>query len=216
MFQKAAHCDTQRAVNGVKFTLCGMTKERPALKIAIVGGAWTSKLAPYDDPSWKIWCMAWHRHQRADVLWEPHEQHMYEGPSPRPERQLWVEKPAPWEPEEVEFVVAPASRWPAFPGFNIVGLDSLLERMDRRVLDNSPAYALSYAISLRPKTIGLFGIHQRSEPEYLTERGGVLFHLGRAMGMGIEVVIPEQSPLLRSVWQAGRYGVTRKLDKVSK
>ena len=33
-------------------------QRRPLRRVAIVGGAWTRRLAPYDDPSWEIWAFS--------------------------------------------------------------------------------------------------------------------------------------------------------------
>lgn len=55
------------------------------------------------------------------------------------------------------------------------------------------ALALTEGVS----AIGLFGVNYSTESEYQRQRGSCEYWLGRASGMGVRVVLPEQCTLLR-------------------
>lgn len=64
--------------------------------------------------------------------------------------------------------------------------------------DSSPAWMLAHAILLGYKRIVIVGIHLASEMEYIRQKPNMCYLIGLARGKGIEVVVPDESPLLQS------------------
>jgi hypothetical protein len=62
-----------------------------------------------------------------------------------------------------------------------------------RYFTSGPCYALAMAIHLGYKRIEIYGIEMENNTEYIYQRDGIALWLGIAAGMGIEVIIPEQS-----------------------
>jgi len=74
----------------------------------------------------------------------------------------------------------------------------LLEFADARgYFANHVAWMIALALTEGVSTIGLFGINYSSESEYMRQRGCCEYWLGRAAGLGVHVVLPEQCTLLR-------------------
>ena len=64
--------------------------------------------------------------------------------------------------------------------------------------DSTPAWILAHAITLGFKEIHIYGIHLATEWEYLKQKPNMAFLIGVAVGAGVKVVVPAESPLLRS------------------
>ena len=64
--------------------------------------------------------------------------------------------------------------------------------------DSSPAWMLAHAILQGYRRIVIVGIHLASEQEYLKQKPQMCYLIGVARGKGIEVVVPDESPLLQS------------------
>ena len=65
------------------------------------------------------------------------------------------------------------------------------------VLSSSIAYMMADAISECYDTIKLFGVNMKHESEYGSQHAGLAFLIGWARAKGINVVIPDESPLLK-------------------
>jgi hypothetical protein len=64
--------------------------------------------------------------------------------------------------------------------------------------DSSPAWMLAHAILLGYRRISIVGIHLASEQEYIRQKPNMTYLIGLARGKGIQVDVPEASPLLQS------------------
>jgi hypothetical protein len=74
----------------------------------------------------------------------------------------------------------------------------LLEFEDaRRYFKNHVAWMVALALTEGVSTLGFFGVNYGTEGEYQTQRGSAEYWLGRAAGMGVRIVLPEQCTLLR-------------------
>jgi hypothetical protein len=73
-----------------------------------------------------------------------------------------------------------------------------IEEKFGRHFDSTPAWMVAHAILLGFKEIQVYGIHLATEMEYLKQRPGFEFILGVAVGMGVKIVMPRESPVLRS------------------
>lgn len=71
---------------------------------------------------------------------------------------------------------------------------------------NSISYVLALAIMEGYEKIYFHGVDQNTLQEYMAEKGGVEFWVGMAMGMGIEVVIPEGSAVCKNAGRPLFYG----------
>lgn len=64
--------------------------------------------------------------------------------------------------------------------------------------DSSPAWILAHAIFEGFKEIHIYGIHLATEWEYLKQKPNMAFLCGIAVGAGVKLVVPKESPLLRA------------------
>jgi hypothetical protein len=79
-------------------------------------------------------------------------------------------------------------------------------------LTSSVAMMLGLAILQKPKSIGIYGVDLALGEEYYYQRPCVEYLIGRSMGAGIPVKIPEKSQLLKSSWTYGYDGPLENLQ----
>ncbi len=176
------------------------------LKIALIGSAPSSvALAPYTDPSWKIWaCSPGARPhvKRCDAWFELH---------------LW-EPEKPWfAPEYVAFMATlPCPVWMIEPVAaipNSVGYPKhdIVERYGVGAVwfyTSSLSWMFAAAIAAGATEIGLWGVDMSAGEEiYTHQRAGCHYWIGKAMELGIKVTVPQQSDLMRP---APLYGFNEK------
>ena len=68
---------------------------------------------------------------------------------------------------------------------------------------SSVAYMLAYAIEQGAEWIGLYGVDMATMGEHLYQKANCEHLLGVALGAGVEVMIPETSPLLHTEFMYG-------------
>ena len=174
----------------------------------IIGTAPTWKLAPWDDPNVVMaglndaYLLGLPRHD----LWydlHPFGQFFYRNPAKklaahqvpagtfvRPEGHLnWLAKQRC--PVFVQAADPRVPRAQVFPRAEIVAAFGPM-------FDSSPAWMLGHAILMGFTRILIVGIHLASEMEYIKQKPGMLYMIGFARGRGIEVVVPDESPLMHS------------------
>lgn len=171
-------------------------------KIALIGSAPSSiRLAPFSDESWAIWgCSpgAYGLCPRADVWWEIHR---WEPPA--------VGKPfdaanVPWfSPEYAEFLrlfkgpVITSQPIASVPNSAPLPFRELIDKYGPYHFTSSVAWMLATAIEMKPRAIGLWGIDMAASSEYAFQRPGCQHFIGLAMQLGIEVILPPESDLIR-------------------
>lgn len=170
-------------------------------KIAIVGSAPSSiQLAPYDDMSWAIWCCspgAYGVAKRSDVWvelhrWHPAEPGRNQAPGTRP-----------WFSSEFHFflkthpLVLMTQVEPSIPNSHAFPFDPLIRKYGRYCWTSSIAWMLALAIEQRPHTIGLWGVDMAATEEYAYQRPACQHLVGLAMAMGINIILPPESDLMR-------------------
>lgn len=182
------------------------TKER----ICIAGFCQTSRdLVPYEDDRYTI--VGLNRGAifmpRADVWFDLHSPLIRGWKHRRPGEHIeWLKRfPGPVFLHEVDPEIPNSVRYPfeeitAEFGANIFR-QSVKDgtRADSRTTpyyDSSIAYELAWAIAQKPKEILLVGVDLNTQSEYVFQRSGVSFWLGIAAGRGIDVVLPDNCPLL--------------------
>lgn len=165
-------------------------------KVAIVGGAWTRRLAPYGDRAWEIWAFSslkvntpritrwFEMHALADLqgqlVRETPKRHSYESYMTFL-RGLEV----PVYMQDVQPEVPRSVRYP---------LEDALEAFGR-CFSSTASYLIALAILEEFPTIGVWGVHLTHRSVYARQRPGVEYLLGVARQRGIEVVLPKSSPL---------------------
>lgn len=161
------------------------------LKVAIIGTAPSSRhLAPYNDPSWKIWaCSAGNKDMlpRVDCWFEIHsnllwEEHAHFG---RPYLDWLNQQSFPVYMQDNTFV----GRAQTFPK------NELIAEFGRYFFTSSFAWMMAFAIKQGAKEIGLWGVDMASRDEYILQRAGGQFFIQEAVRRGITVHIPKESDL---------------------
>lgn len=170
---------------------------KPQRKVAIVGKATSSRhLAPYSDQSWEIWILSdnFRYCPRWDRWFELHN--IPEG------RQRWAQNYWPTMVEHqdklvIQGVHADLPRAMTYP------VHEVLARFGS-YMTNSVSWMLGLALLEGVSEVGLWGVDMAcSDPargsngEYEHQRPSCEFMLGVAHGMGVHLVVPEQSDLLR-------------------
>jgi hypothetical protein len=174
------------------------------LKVALIGSAPASvRLAPYSDPSWKIWGCSPGTYgvmPRVDAFFELH---------------LW-EPGQPWfSPEYVQWLTALPDRgvtlWtgapiPTIPRASILPHQSILDEFDenRWFCTSSLFWMMATAIRAGATKIGFWGVDMAATEEYEMQRAGIHYLTYIARARGIEVGAPFESDLFTPRF---RYGV---------
>ena len=183
---------------------------RPNRKIAIVGSSSSSRhLAPYDDPSWEIWTLAWNvlndEIRRCSAAFEMHPMESwadYRHVDPA-EYRRWIEDPRDNTGLPCRLYLRPREagmieKGIAFP------IDEAAAMMGGRMyFTSSFSYMLSLAILENVSEIGVWGVDLLAGSEYVDQRPNAEFLLGVAHGKGIAISIAEGSALLRSGFRYG-------------
>lgn len=176
---------------------------RKGRRIAIIGGGPSNQLAPYRDPSWTIWGIAWRIPPRCDALFDIHSPEFK--PADHYNNQANQRYRDNVEASGCPVHVLPDnlglfSRAKAYPLERALGLAG-------GYLECSIAYMLAAAILKAPEEIGLWGVDLHSTGSYELQRPNIEHLLGIAKGRGIRISVAPGGYLLTSMWEDGRYGV---------
>lgn len=164
---------------------------KPLRKIAIVGTAPSSCLdAPYDDESWEIWSLGCNvqMNKRFTRWFEMHTERVLR------EAKAWDDLLPYWQKMGDKLMVGHPS--PAWPDAKKYPIDDITAKFGR-YFTSSISYMLALAIHEGADVIGLWGIDMVGDEEYGNQRPCCEYFLGIARGMNIELVIADESPLLR-------------------
>jgi hypothetical protein len=171
------------------------------LKVAIVGlSPTTHGLAPWDDAEWEVWGLPWDvgYHWRMDRLFEMHDIRLLESEhAPRKcgYLQQLRESEVPLYMQEAYFTGA--TKYPFEEVEKSIGLP---------YWNSSIAYAMAMAIHDGAEEIGIFGVDMRADDEYGYQKPNLEYLVGVAVGKGIKVTIPEESPLCKFSGFGVRFG----------
>ena len=165
--------------------------EQSALKVAIIGTAPSSRsLAPFNDPTWKIWgCSPGNMNiiPRPDAWFEIHANLLwpecvnYGGPYVE-----WLKKQTFPVFMQDQSLVPNAITFPK---------DDLLKKFGPFFFTSSFAWMMAFAITQGAKEIGLFGVDMASKDEYILQRPGGYYFMQLAANLGIKVSVPAESDL---------------------
>jgi len=172
------------------------------VKIAILGSAEATRdLAPFDDPTWEIWGLAWrfYDHPRMDKAFEVHDPSIWHEYVKPEIYQGWLNNPQDSDGNDVEVYMLPHVA-ETFPSKNIKAYpaDEACKLMGRRYFTSSFSYMLAKAIMDGATEIGIWGVDLVTDEEYMQQRPAAEFLLGIAHARGIKITIPEQSALLKA------------------
>lgn len=165
-------------------------------KIAIVGGASTRRLAPYDDESWDIWAFSSLR------LKTPRVTRWFEMHAPgdlatrltrsTPQRRSYEEYMRFLKKLSCPLVAQ--RRWPQLPHSVAYPLKEAL-RTFGRCFSSTVSYMIALALLEGCDVVGVWGVHLTSGTVYARQRPGVEYLLGVARRRGVEVYLPPDCPL---------------------
>lgn len=159
------------------------------MRIAILGSAPSSlSLAPFDDPSWKIWACspgAAPSLRRCDEFFELHR---WNQPWLTNEYRRFL---AEFKGERVHMIDA----LPEVPKSVAYPRDEMVRQFGKYFFTSTPAWMLAMAITLKPDEIGLWGIDMATKDEYAEQKPGCLHFLELAQERGIKVTLPAESDL---------------------
>ncbi len=180
--------------------------------VAIVGGAEaTAAYAPFSDPEWDIWGLAWHTAslKRLSLLFDIHDPD-FKSEAPfrlhynSHRNQRYIDKV---DKSGVPIISDPFGK-AKFKNSQPYPLDAIRAQFPKRdFLECTVSYMVAYAIYKGYTRIGLWGCHFTGKDEYQYQLPSLTWLLGYAEAMGIEIVIGPGGPLLASGYEAGRYGV---------
>jgi len=169
-------------------------------KVAIVGFAPSWKETPWDDQSYEIWCLNEFykvgnqiKNFRADRWFEIHDRNSKSKSNPEHQKFL-KECPCPvymWKkyddiPNSVKF-----------PKDEIINFFEEKGCKGARYFTNSISWFIAFAIYEGFKTIAVYGVDMATDSEWGWQRPSCEYWIGLAEGMGIEVIIPPSSDLLK-------------------
>jgi hypothetical protein len=176
------------------------------LKVALVGSAPSSlRLAPFGDPSWKIWGCSPGVYGVATRVDEWFELHLYEPGQPwfSPEYCQWL---AALPGRGVRLWVGHEGAREKIPGSVVLPHAQLSAKYDdcQWFCTSSLFWMMATAIEMGAKKIGLWGVDMAASEEYEMQRAGIHYLTYIARGAGIEVGCPPESDLFTPRF---RYGI---------
>ena len=169
------------------------------MKVAIVGGSpSTQHDAPFNDPEWEVWVhgnqMDRHIGRRVTKIFEIHDD-LSEHDSKYP---TWLEglgiplvvgKSFPITTAHVE-------RFPFDEANKLLGGEHLT---------STPAYMMAYALLHGASHIAIYGVDMAvDDHEYFYQRPTMYAWIAYAKAKGVEVTIPDASPLFKDTFVEGR------------
>jgi hypothetical protein len=167
------------------------------MRIALIGSAPSSvQLAPYHDPSWKIWSVSPGATPMLKRMpdahyeihrWEPPEGYTGQKPWFTPEYVAWMAKVP---------VVYMIDRVPQIPNSVAYPKDAMLEIFGPYFQTSSISWMVCLAAAAGAKEIGLWGIDMSAREEWAFQRTGLqtlLWYVNKHYG--VKITIPPESDL---------------------
>jgi hypothetical protein len=173
--------------------------ESKPLKVALIGTAPSSRLlAPFNDPSWTIWCCSPGNQNvipRVDAWFELHGNLMW------PENKHYGEPYINWmKTLNIPLYMQDNSVIPNALSFPY---KEMVAEFGDGFFTSSFAWMMAFAMKQGATEIALYGIDMASRDEYILQRPGFFFFRHEAEKRGIKVSAPHESDIMRS---PGLYG----------
>ena len=161
------------------------------MKVALVGSAPSSvRLAPYNDPSWKIWACSpgsIAHVSRCDAFFELHR---WEPGKPwfGVDYRMWMaQQRCP------VYMIEPVAEIPSSVAYP---KDEMIKRFGPFFFTSSLSWMFALAIHQGATEIALYGVDMSAQEEWEFQRSGCHYFIQRARELGITVTIPHESDLL--------------------
>lgn len=176
------------------------------LKVALVGTAPSSRmLAPYGDPSWKIWACSpgnMNALPRVDVWFELHSNLLW------PEYESYGKPYIEWLKQQ-KFPIFMQELWPktdgsmqpltsVVPNATAYPVNEMVHEFGDEFFTSSFSWMMALAISQGATEIALYGIDMASRDEYILQRPGFYYFKREALKRGIRVSAPHESDIMQS------------------
>jgi hypothetical protein len=173
--------------------LAPMVEPQP-LKIALIGTAPSSRmLAPFNDPSWKIWACspgnqnvfprvdAWFELHGTNLLWPANEHYG------RPYIEWLKQQKFPIYMQDQRLV----------PNAITYPKDEMLKEFGPYFFTSSFAWMMALAMKMGAKEVALFGIDMASKDEYILQRSGGHYFIVEGARRGCKVWAPFESDIMQ-------------------
>lgn len=168
--------------------------EAPPLKIALIGTAPSSRmLAPYNDPSWKIWACSpgnMNTIPRFDAWVEVHGTNLLE-----PENKAYAEQYIQWMANLKCPLYMQDQR--VIPHAIPIPKDQLIKEFGPYFFTSSFAWMMGMAMLAGAKEIALYGIDMASKDEYILQRAGGHYFIIEGARRGCKVWAPYESDIMQ-------------------
>ncbi len=164
------------------------------LKVALIGTAPSSRmLAPYGDPSWKIWaCSPGNMNSlpRVDTWFELHSNLLW------PEHESYGRPYIEWL--KVQSFPVYMQDQSLVPNAQIFPMHEIVAEFGQDFFTSSFAWMMALAMKMGATEIALYGIDMASRDEYIRQRPGFYFFRYMAQQRGIKVTAPHESDIMQS------------------
>ena len=166
--------------------------EPAPLKVALIGTAPSSRmLAPFDDPSWKIWACSpgnMNALPRVDAWFEIHGNMLW------PENKHYGEPYLNWLRQQTFPIYMQSKQW--IPSAIPLPMRELVDEFGPYFFTSSFAWMMALAMKQGAKEIALYGIDMASRDEYILQRPGAYFFFNEAKKRGIKMSAPHESDIM--------------------
>lgn len=167
--------------------------------VAIVGSARTTReLAPFEDESITIFgvneSLMFNWMKRADVMFQMHQRWSFSRPDNRSHKGYWN-----WLREPHEFPIYMQQAWSDIPASVKYPIEDIISKLcpQRKYFTSTIAYMMALALYQGFERIEIYGIEMAKDSEYLYQRDCVTYWVGRAEGLGVQVLFPEKCNLFK-------------------
>lgn len=170
-------------------SFAGLGRQR---KIAILGNHRTIAHAPWDDGSWELWA---HTSSSFVVRRTPDR---YFDLHPK----VWWEAEGSWKKgykawlAQLQTPIFMQEKFAAVPASIRYPKERILAEF-RRYFTSQTAWMIELALTEGVTHLALYGIAYEHYTEYATQRAGAEYWLGFAEGRGVQIVLPEGTPICR-------------------
>jgi hypothetical protein len=157
-------------------------------KIAICGYSKTRLQAPIHDESWEIWTMNNSVHlfpEKSDLHFDIHNTKRY---SKNHDYYKWLMK------NKDKCILNGLDT--RLEDFKVYPKESILKKYGN-YFTCSAAWMVAYAIEQKPTDIALYGIDCAIFLEYIKQKPSLLYFLGIAKGLGINIILPDDCKLFK-------------------
>jgi hypothetical protein len=166
-------------------------------KVAVVGRCYSTRSdAPWRDPSWELWTLAWDPVPVTARIFETHQNfRMYMGSQEEGDFHVGGLRMS-------KVPVYMLDKQPDIPMSVAIDMDAVTKLVGKTVqgtpyIESSIGWMMAQALlELQPgDRIGIWGVDLHCESEYAYQKPNLEYLIGLARGRGIKVYIPPQSAL---------------------